>query len=791
MVARMSDSGCALVLDALARAGLGLPPAGTARDTSRRDERDGIPGGALPTAGTITLLPHQVEAVHRLRPLLATRGGALLADDVGLGKTFVALSLRRAVPRRDVVAPAGLLAMWRHAIRRTGAAPGRLDALAARALAAGGAARVPNVARGSPSTHTAHRAPATRDSPEGARLVIIDEAHHLRNPATRRYAAVADLCRGGAVLLLSATPVHNRASDLAHLLALFLGARAHALEPDERRHFIVRRDADDVLIDRSAAPGAASSRGSDARPRLVHHTPLQLPDAPGVTRALADIAPPVPTRHGQAAAALVALGLVRAWCSSGAACLALLKRRRLRVSVLADILADGRWPTRRELHSFTVGDDALQLGFTALLVSDESRGLSGDMGDAANDREAARAQLARHTESLDRLHRELLNGARPLDLARVAALRSIRAAHHGLPVIAFSQFAETVTGLAHALREDRGVASLTAHGGRVAGGRMSRSELLRRFAPLAYGVPVPPRHERIQLLLTTDLLAEGVNLQDAGIVVHLDMPWTPAALAQRDGRIARLGSPHATVHSYVLAPPGGGGALLRIAARLRRKAHVAAVSLDASPSAPGRSLRPETSMRSAPLEKLLRTWVRPTAEEAHPSVDAFRRREPASCVLGLCSPRSGWLAALRCAPSTSPRLVGGWFTGNPPRTRVSTRPDTLFALAAGGAACPLAEHWPPPRRACEAGASVLRAGHRAGRRALPRQCARAGARRAGAFPHHEGPARTARHHRGRVSGGSPATARHDRAGHACARRAARRRRRARGRRTARRPPPRQ
>ena len=46
------------------------------------------------------------------------------------------------------------------------------------------------------------------------------------------------------------------------------------------------------------------------------------------------------------------------------------------------------------------------------------------------------------------------------------------------------------------------------------------------------------------LLLTTDLASEGVNLQDASVVVHLDLPWTAARLEQRVGRVARLASAH-------------------------------------------------------------------------------------------------------------------------------------------------------------------------------------------------------------------------------------------------------
>ena len=46
----------------------------------------------------------------------------------------------------------------------------------------------------------------------------------------------------------------------------------------------------------------------------------------------------------------------------------------------------------------------------------------------------------------------------------------------------------------------------------------------------------------VDLLIATDLLSEGLNLQDASVVVHLDLPWTAARLTQRIGRVWRVGA---------------------------------------------------------------------------------------------------------------------------------------------------------------------------------------------------------------------------------------------------------
>ena len=139
----------------------------------------------------------------------------------------------------------------------------------------------------------------------------------------------------------------------------------------------------------------------------------------------------------------------------------------------------------------------------------------------------------------------------------------------------FSQFADTVREVFARLRPDGGVASVTANGALVAGGPLTRSQVLGRFAPVASYSRVPSRAEAIEVLIATDLLSEGLNLQDAAVVVHLDLPWTAARLTQRLGRVWRIGSQHARVHEYAIAPPAAADRLVRIVQVLTRKAGAA------------------------------------------------------------------------------------------------------------------------------------------------------------------------------------------------------------------------
>src|SRR5207245_10141759 len=98
-----------------------------------------------------------------------------------------------------------------------------------------------------------------------------------------------------------------------------------------------------------------------------------------------------------------------------------------------------------------------------------------------------------------------------------------------------------------------------------------REDVLRAFAPRAQGAPLPRLALETDVLIATDLLSEGLNLQDAGRVIHYDLPWSPARLAQRVGRIDRAGSPHERIETVTFLPPQPLAGALTIERRLVTK----------------------------------------------------------------------------------------------------------------------------------------------------------------------------------------------------------------------------
>ncbi len=468
--------------------------------------------------GSITLHAHQQSAIDRLRVLLREQRGALLADEAGLGKTYVAAAMMRDAVRPLIVLPAALQAMWRSALRAADVS----------------------------ATMVSYSALSRGTVPAGDfDLIVLDEAHHARTSSTLRYAVLASLAARAHVLLITATPVHNRRAELAALAALFLGARAYSISDSELATLIVRREREDV---------AAT---------------VPLPDAPAPTwipvgddspllEALLALPPPVPPADGGAGGVLLAWSLLRQWASSRGALESALRRRIARGIALESALEQGRYPDRRELRAWSCTDDAIQLAFPQLVAG------------PAPEPHALLAIVREHLAAVRALLARVRTGTN-VDALRAQSIRDICARHRGEKVLAFSQYTNTVHALYDLLRHAGAVAALTSHGARIASGRLSRQEALARFAPRATGSAFPTAAERIDLLLTTDLASEGLNLHDASVVVHLDLPWTPARLEQRVARSRRLGAAHARTHSYALAPPADAEKVLAVERRLRQK----------------------------------------------------------------------------------------------------------------------------------------------------------------------------------------------------------------------------
>jgi len=498
------------------------PAAWDARLGPRRPIADLAPAIRLGLAGVAPaswdpppwLLAHQRPAARRLSAALRVFGSALLCDAVGLGKSFVALALATRYAGFTLIVPAALRAQWRDLAARYGLAP---RIVTHEALSRG--ARLP-----------------------AANLLVVDEAHRFRDAGTRRYDTLARQVGRADLLLVTATPVVNRAGDLTSLLRLGLADRALAT-------------LGVASLEQAGAEGAANALAAAVAPLVVARSPetarppIPLPDLHG---ARVIRAPPVesallirvirgirglrfPT-FGPDAAPLLSRHLLARLASSPEACRESLRRHRAYLERARDAAGRGERLGRAAARSLFGVDDAGQLE----LVLAETAPLP-----------AAQRAMERELHRLDAVAALLVDdGPNPKLCACLALLRR----RTGRKTIVFTAARATARALASAVGW-RGVAVVAGRRAEIASGRLALSDVFRLFAPRAQGVASPPPLLTVDTLIATDVASEGLNLQDADGVIHYDLPWTPLALEQRVGRARRLGSEHAAVRVWWLAPP--------------------------------------------------------------------------------------------------------------------------------------------------------------------------------------------------------------------------------------------
>jgi hypothetical protein len=600
--------------------------------------------------GEIGLTEFQRHGVWRARRILRDHGGVIVADEVGLGKTFIAGEILQSAARNFqdalLVCPAALRdTTWKRFLRDHDVSR-RVEMVSYEELS-----------HDVQFHHPARRPHATRKVLErdirDYALVVVDEAHNYRNPdAAYRAGVLRRLLTGPrkGLVLLTATPVNNSLWDLYHLMLFFLrqdGALASrgvvhirerfrqaaaqdpvSLSPDllypvidavtvkRTRAFVKRFYAGDTIrgpdgvsrpvVFPRAIPVTLRYELESAAPGLFDAVAAALDPLGGAAAvAFARYAPDAFLRDrdeenaqsAEATAGLLRSGLLKRFESSAEAFRLSLARMVEEHARFLHALARGKVVSAALLRELSADDDA----FDDLLAA------SGEAQDAAAyDVPALRAAVERDRGILQNLADRLAAARRDEDpklgvvVEALAAIVAQARADAGTEeeerrnrkVLVFSHYGDTVAWLRRALAA-RIVADprLAPYRGRVvavtgdglAEEEASRTAAVWGFAPESSDPPAGQR-DLFDLLVTTDVLAEGMNLQQCRNIINYDLPWNPMRLVQRHGRIDRIGSPHPRVFLRTVFPADRLDALLALEERILRKLAQAARSIGVATS---------------------------------------------------------------------------------------------------------------------------------------------------------------------------------------------------------------
>ena len=517
-------------------------------------------------------LPHQRIAVyeHMLRqePLRF-----LLADDAGAGKTIMTglyvreMLMRGRIERVLIVPPAGLVGNWERELRTLFRLDFRIvsgdDARAGNPFAGPGGDRVVvslDTLRG-PTAFGRLAEPGTAPYD----LVVFDEAHKLsatttggRTRKTRRYKLAEALADCGTdpdlaglrwsahhLLLLTATPHMGKDSPYHHLWRL-LDHRVFGAEEAWRR--FPREDRERYFIRRTKEEMVDFDGRPIFRDRLCDTFGYHLSEGPDGERALYDRTTEYLRRSygraiGNRQAVKLAMGVFqRRLASSTWALFTSLKRRIAKVESLIADLETGRIDAaalgRRQAgldQSFK--EDFFEKFDAADDQPDDQRRERSEAYDDSVLGAVVAVTVEELREEIDTLRDLRDRASRLIDSGRESKFERLRellesSEHVDEKWLVFSEHRDTADYLVRRL-EALGHAGrvATIHGGM---GWTEREEAVERFRDPAGA----------RFLVATDAAGEGINLQFCRLMVNYDIPWNPARLEQRMGRIHRYGQKH-------------------------------------------------------------------------------------------------------------------------------------------------------------------------------------------------------------------------------------------------------
>jgi len=476
---------------------------------------------SAPRFDRLGLAPHQREGALRVLYTLQRRGGVILADEPGLGKSYVALAVaveyESAGSSTLIVCPAGLTGQWRRLLDRF--------AVSAQVCSQ----ESPDLQRG-----------------RAVDLLIVDEAHHFRNPSTDRFRDLAPSTTGARILLITATPLCNSRRDVLELLKWIVpddalrdrGVDSIAVAFDQGDPEAIAAISDELIIRRTRDVLPEALRAGSLTRRVVWHSA----DDFSVEAALNALAFPGMERH----TSLLRRHLRRRLESSHAALRDTLRRQKRFYARVEGMRARGLTLTKRDwLRSFRGQEDGCE---QEPLFPEAFASLSGSF-DAGAD------HIAAELVAIDRVLETLTRDWKRETLDNLLESEPVQ------PTLIFTGSVVTAADLHRLLRARHEVALLTSRFSAWGSRRVSRDAAMSAFMS-----------GRIELLISTDLASEGLNLERGSRVIHYDLPWTPSRIDQRNGRIWRIGQEKAAIEAiYFLSARHRATRILSILSRKSRQ----------------------------------------------------------------------------------------------------------------------------------------------------------------------------------------------------------------------------
>lgn len=528
-------------------------------------------------------LQYQQQAVQQAIKKLNEHNGVFLADVVGLGKTFIAAQLLQQLKGRImVICPPVLKSYWEASLHDF-RVPARVESLG----------KLEKV---------------IRFGLDRFDYVVVDEAHRFRNEGTRSYADLLDICRGKKVILVTATPLNNTIDDIFAQLKLFQAPKNSTIPgiPNLERYFASLRTRFKGLERTDPAYKQMIKEVSrEIRERILKHVMVRrtrsdvttwfkkdivsqgllFPDVQDPRRIVYEFEGELEITFNQTVNLLQEFRYARyipLLYYTGSKPLSEFERQQQRnVSgfmrgILIKRLESSFYAFRKSVRRFIESYErfiSMYNGGTIyisrdidvydLLDNDDfdvlERYVEEEKAQKYSSDDFRNNFIADLQHDLQLLH-QIENFWKPVDQdPKLDAFLNKMKKDSVLKkrLVIFTESKETGDYLFERINQNYPgqVLFFSSQGGCTGNPVVSHnSAMARELIQSAFDPNQCDCDENIRILITTDVLSEGINLHRANVLLNYDLPWNPTRVLQRVGRINRLGTEHSDIYIYNFFP---------------------------------------------------------------------------------------------------------------------------------------------------------------------------------------------------------------------------------------------
>lgn len=506
----------------------------------------------------------QKVAVNKAISILTKYNGVIIADSVGLGKTYIGIGLLRHYYNLNekilIICPASLYNMWINECNKN------------------------NLKVEIKTQEDIGRNGLDKEFMKDIQCILIDETHNFRNDLSERFKELISYTGNRKIIELTATPVNNSIMDLYNIMSMFLkddefkekfGVRdiKEYMKDYSNNKDKVHNIINEVMIRRSRqfikskyfSDGLLNSNNIEFKfpTRKIYTVNYSLSKTYGneildyIFCKLEELNLPIIKKDDIdenkifTAKCLIKIMFLKRMESSIESFRISIKKQKEYCDIMLKSISEGFIVYKKDIFSIEGSniDDKFKISI---------HDYSGNIEELSKE---LKVDYQIFEDILQKLEAILLNDDKMQVLTYI-----LTSCLKNKKVLIFTQYKDTARYVYNKLKSNIQDLNIEVIDG---SNKANKQDIINRFAPKANSFEVS--NNEIDILISTDILSEGQNLQDSDTIINYDLPWNPVKIIQREGRIDRITTEYDYIYLYNFMPDKDLDKLLNLVDKLNKK----------------------------------------------------------------------------------------------------------------------------------------------------------------------------------------------------------------------------